>query len=295
VTQLRTLVEFSKLGTLAKVADSLGYTTGAISQQLSALEKRMGVPLLERVGRRSRLTPAGTLLVQYARRILALAQETETGVREIADAMAGTLRIGIFATSATHVVAPVTARMRELYPRLEVQLIEVPLEEVTLAVQRRDIDASLAINYSSAPIPRVEGLTLTSLTVEPFHLAVAADSPYGRDGRPGHLEEFVDAHWILTPGSTYFGQAIRAACRRHGFEPNVVHDVTDTVSSLSIVAAGLAVTPVTDLMAETFRGPGVRLVPVDHFFEREIVLVHSDESNRRATMEFIALLRQALN
>ena len=158
VTQLRTLVEFSKLGTLAKVADSLGYTTGAISQQLSALEKRIGVPLLERVGRRSRLTPAGLMLVQYGQRIIALARETETNVREIAEAMAGTLRIGVFATSVIHVVAPATARMRELYPRLQVRLIEVPLEEVTLAVQRHDVDAALAINYSSAPIPRGDGL-----------------------------------------------------------------------------------------------------------------------------------------
>ncbi|HEY2262071.1 MAG TPA: LysR family transcriptional regulator, partial [Streptosporangiaceae bacterium] len=68
--RLRLLRELKHRGTLAAVADALAYTPSAISQQLSVLEAEAGVPLLERAGRRLRLTPAAERLVEHTEAIL---------------------------------------------------------------------------------------------------------------------------------------------------------------------------------------------------------------------------------
>src|SRR3712207_9034747 len=68
--QLRMLREVANRHTIAAAADSLGYTSSAVSQQLSGLEKATGVAVLERVGRNVRLTDAGRGLVRHANELL---------------------------------------------------------------------------------------------------------------------------------------------------------------------------------------------------------------------------------
>ena len=65
VRRLRLLRELKIRGTLAGVADALAYSPSAVSQQLALLEKEVGVPLLQKVGRRVQLTPQAEILVAH--------------------------------------------------------------------------------------------------------------------------------------------------------------------------------------------------------------------------------------
>src|SRR4029450_7649134 len=65
------LRELSRLGSMREVADELGVTTSTVSQQIAALAREVGTPLVERAGRRVRLTPAGRRLAEHAVTILA--------------------------------------------------------------------------------------------------------------------------------------------------------------------------------------------------------------------------------
>jgi len=68
--KLHLLRELARRGTIAAVAEAVTFTPSAVSQQLSALEREAGVPLLERTGRTVTLTPAGQLLVEHAHAVL---------------------------------------------------------------------------------------------------------------------------------------------------------------------------------------------------------------------------------
>jgi DNA-binding transcriptional LysR family regulator len=85
VRRLRMLRELSERGTIAATADALGYSAPAVSQHLAALERQVGVALLERHGRRVALTPAAVLLVGRTERVLA---ELEAAEAELARATA---------------------------------------------------------------------------------------------------------------------------------------------------------------------------------------------------------------
>src|SRR5512145_146931 len=80
VRRLRLLVELSRRGTLAAVAEALAYSPSSVSQQLSQLEKEVGVPLLVQVGRRVQLTPQAELLVGHAEAVIERLEEAEADV-----------------------------------------------------------------------------------------------------------------------------------------------------------------------------------------------------------------------
>src|SRR3982750_3025623 len=99
VHRLRLLRELSYRHTIAAVAQALAYTPSAVSQQLSALEREAGVPLLERTGRRVTLTAAGVVLVEHAGTVLAALERTDAALAAAAAGPTGPLRIGAFPTA----------------------------------------------------------------------------------------------------------------------------------------------------------------------------------------------------
>ncbi len=210
LAKLRTLVEVRTAGSMTAAAVALGYTTGAVSQQMAALQRSVKAVLFVPVGRRVQLTDAGHLLADHAVRLLALARQTE-------EALAG-----------------------------------LP-------------------GRPQAPIPRAPDVALLVLATERFSIAIPAGSA-AREG-PASLLDFADERWILPPEHTAYGRAVHMACRRVGFEPRVDHTVTDTASTLALVAAGLGVAPVTDLML-TLRREGLTTVRVTEHVERTLVLAH---------------------
>src|SRR4051812_26904733 len=100
VRRLRLLRELALRGTIAAVAQALSFSPSAVSQQLAVLEREAGVPLLERTGRRVRLTPAGQNLARHAEAVL---QRLEQAAAELVDArhgLAGPLPIGTLPPAA---------------------------------------------------------------------------------------------------------------------------------------------------------------------------------------------------
>ena len=99
VRRLRVLRELAARGTIAATADALGYTAPAVSQQLAALEREAGVELLERNGRRRRLTPAGEELVARTEGILRELEAAEAAIERTTTPVAGVLRCAAFASA----------------------------------------------------------------------------------------------------------------------------------------------------------------------------------------------------
>ena len=105
VPQLSYLVAVASHATFSEAAASLGVTTSALSQGLSELERRVGVDLFERVGRRQVLRPEAEEVLAYARRVVA---DTRDLARWAASARAGTtghLRVGMIDAAASENVA----------------------------------------------------------------------------------------------------------------------------------------------------------------------------------------------
>src|SRR5699024_10869326 len=138
--QLRALVELRRQGTMRGAAQALGYTTGAVSQQLAGLERALGTPLLQRTGRRVSFTDAGLHLVGHAQRILDIEMDAVSAIEHGHAEPAGDLHVGVFATAAVDILPGVLGRAQFRHPELTVHTREVDVDDIYRSVASGAID-----------------------------------------------------------------------------------------------------------------------------------------------------------
>ncbi|MGI0519142.1 LysR family transcriptional regulator, partial [Microbacterium maritypicum] len=153
VNRLRMLVELSRRGTLSAVADALSYSKASVSQQLSALERDVGVPLLRRVGRGVQFTPQGNVLVAEAIGILDQLEHAEVAVAESLTEVTGTVRIAVFQSTAHSLLPRALEALKDRHPALRVEVTECDPETGLVGVSSRDFDLILAEQYPGRTRP----------------------------------------------------------------------------------------------------------------------------------------------
>jgi DNA-binding transcriptional LysR family regulator len=238
VRRLRLLRELSRLGTIAAVAETLSYTASAVSQQLSALERDAGVPLLERTGRRVRLTAEALTLVEHTEAILAILHEADADLASSTGSLTGTLRIGVFPTAVATLLTPAVVALSQDHPRLRLMVSELDPARGPDALRGDVLDVALLQEYDHVPLAEEAGLESEPLLEETVHLA-APDA--------GSLAERREASWIAgTPGTLCHTVTVRA-CEAVGYTPSIRHHADDFGAVLALVAAGQGVALVPDL------------------------------------------------
>src|SRR5690349_7063054 len=125
LTRLRLLRELAHRGTMTAVAEAHGLTSSAVSQQLAILEHEARVPLLERIGRRVRLTEAGTRLVAHAETILAGVEAAALDLKTTVEKPQGVIDIGCFPSVAKARVLPAALRLQKRHDELKIQIHEL--------------------------------------------------------------------------------------------------------------------------------------------------------------------------
>jgi DNA-binding transcriptional LysR family regulator len=258
VRRLRLLRDLAHLGTIAAVAAAHTYTPSAVSQQLAALEREAGVPLLQRTGRRVTLTSVGKILVRHAETVLADLERATAALTAARTGLSGPLRIGAFPTAMRTLLPAALVALGREHPGLELMVSEMDPAEVPDALRDRRLDIGLIHDYDVAPVQpdrALDGVPLLDETVylaAPAAAAAAVSDPV-RAAR--------DAAWIVgTPGTVCHTVALRI-CQTAGFTPQIRHYADDFATVLALVAAGQGVSLVPQLAAAQ-PPAAVRLVPL---------------------------------
>ena len=146
-------------------------TTSSVSQHVAALATEVGSPLVEPVGRRVRLTPAGRRLAEHAVTILAAVDAARRDL-DPSEEPHGVVRVAGFATAIRRSLLPVVAELATSHPGIEVRLSEYePLEALDL-LGRDDIDLALVYDYNLTPIALRTDMSATELWSMPWGLGV---------------------------------------------------------------------------------------------------------------------------
>jgi DNA-binding transcriptional LysR family regulator len=297
LTHVTTLSELVRRGTLAAAAEHLGYTPGAVSQHLAALEATLGVTLVERSGRHLVLTDAGRVMAEQAEELLATEARAVGATLSAHDAVAGPLVIGTWGSTAAALLAPLVQRMSTAFPAVTITSREVELDAAATSVRYGDVDIAFGLDYVDAPMPRDRSLRLVSLRPERFAIAVAGSVvPAASTAQPEYIEveALAALSWILPRESSQYGRAIRSGFRRLGFEPRVVHEVTDTAASLQLAAAGLGATVMTGLMRRLNTSLELTPLLMREPLTRQIVLISRGDVGQRQPVRVFIDEAQAL-
>jgi len=268
VHRLRLLVELSRRGTLSAVADALSYSKASVSQQLAALERDVGVPLLRRVGRGVQFTPQGNVLVAEAIGILDQLEHAQVAVAESLTEVTGTVRLAVFQSTAHSLLPRALAALGERHPALRVEVTERDPESGLVGVSSRDYDLILAEQYPGHTRPIHADLDRVVLAHDAIALA-------RRPGAPGVADPVAALWatraepWVLEPAGTASRAWAEQLCRTAGFEPDVRFELADLTAHVRLIHAGLAVGLLPELVwaGDT---PTVDLAPLPQEPRREI-------------------------
>ncbi|MEV0903026.1 LysR substrate-binding domain-containing protein [Actinoplanes sp. NPDC049802] len=245
VRRLRLLSDLHRLGTIAAVAEARAYTPSAVSQQLAALEREAGVPLLERTGRRVAFTAAGQVLVRHAETILVALEEAGAAIAAVRTGPAGPVRIGAFPSAMRTLLPHVLVDLGREHPALELTVTEIDPVAVPAALRERTLDVGLLNDYDIAPAAAGPALDSVPLLEETVHLAEPAGTAAGA------LAGTADVPWILATPGTLCHEVTLRVCRAAGFTPRARHHADDFATVLALVAAGQGVSLVPELAAVT--------------------------------------------
>ncbi|MEU3989626.1 LysR substrate-binding domain-containing protein [Streptomyces platensis] len=253
--RLRLLRELKHRGTLAAVATALSYSPSSVSQQLSQLETEVGVPLLEPVGRRVRLTQQAEILVAHTEAVLERLERAEADIATSLTDLTGTLRVASFQTAALALVPPALTSLRGSHPRLRVHVMQMEPERALPGLLARDFDLVIAEEYPGNPNPRPDELEQEELCHDPLWLAHphragtggAADATDAA-GPTARLRALADHPWVLEPEGTAARHWAMTLCRSADFEPDVRFESTDLLLHLRLVEQGHAAALLPDLV-----------------------------------------------
>src|SRR6202050_1422225 len=177
VRKLLLLRELARRATIAAVAEALCYTPSAVSQQLAALERDAGVPLLQRTGRRVSLTPAGAALAGQTEEILALLERAAAGLAAARTGLTGPLRIGAFPTAMRTILPAALVALGQDHPGLELMVTELDPAAVPDALRAGTLDVALTHEYDYVQTRPDPALDTEPLIEETIYLASSGGVP----------------------------------------------------------------------------------------------------------------------
>src|SRR5829696_7935958 len=150
--RLLTFREVANRGSFSRAADALALTQPAVSQQVAALERQLGVRLLDRGPGGPTPTEAGALLLTHADAIAGRLAQADRQLGELVAAERETLRIGAFASALGSVVPAAIVRLREERPELQFEAGESSARDSGAAVA--DGRLHVAVCFQDATLAR---------------------------------------------------------------------------------------------------------------------------------------------
>jgi DNA-binding transcriptional LysR family regulator len=279
----------AQAGSMTLGAERLDISQPAVSKQVQELERALGVYLFDRIGRRVRLSRAGEVLADYARRLFALAHEAEEAMADVRAVRRGRLVIGASTTIGSYLLPAVVAEFWRRYPNVEL-LVEV---ENTEQVHRRLVGRELDVGLTEGCVEDEE------LDPEVFHrdeLVVIAASGHPLAGLPrvsvGAVRQ--EPFLLREPGSGTREVEERALARLK-LPVRVVMALGSTEAIKRVVAEGVALAIVSRLAVRAECAAGtLAVLPVAGLrIDRPLYLVRrKGRRDSPALQTFCGVLRE---
>lgn len=239
--RLQVLRVLQQQQSMTAVAATLHLTPSAVSQQVRLLSQDLGVDLVQRHGRRIRLTPAAESLVAYADDLYAGWEQLVTDLRDTTSALpAQRLRLCGFSTGVAGVLGPAAARLRGSHPELLVEVSEADAAECHARLLTGRADVALVVPSSSGPADDRSRVEQRRLLDDPFDLLVPAGHALAARAAVD-LAEAADEAWVGAPYGSDQHRLMEAAWLAAGFRARVPHEARDWNAMVAMVGQGLGV------------------------------------------------------
>jgi DNA-binding transcriptional LysR family regulator len=233
--QLQTLSEVLALGSFSAAAARLRLTQPAVSLQIRELEKRLGVRLIERMGKRAYATPAGEELLGHARRLANDAEQALAAMRRHREGWLGRVRLGTSVAVCTYLLPPVLASLRHKHPDLEVVITVGTTENVVAQINANELDVGVV----TMPVKAHPALDVEPLREDPMVAFFPGEErKLPLRATPQHL---ASRGLILSQRASQTYKLIEGWFQTAGIELRPIMELGNTEAIKTLVAAGVGV------------------------------------------------------
>lgn len=291
VQTLRVVKAIADSGSITGAAAALGFSQPAISQHIKRLERRLGLPLVERVGRRVRLTEAGRVLARHAPAVTTALDAAAGELAELQGLRSGRVRLVGFPSATPTIVPRLLADLASQQPGYTVTYVEAEPPEAVEAVRDDRADIALTFSYpgdrddphgSSA-----RGLSVHTIGRDPMLVVLPVAHAAAREPTID-VAALSEENWIA--GCPRCRGHLLELCGRAGFIPRITFETDNFVAVESLVAQGIGVATLPRLAVGSLpRLPGVATVALPAGEERTLHVVTARGADRvptvRATLD----------
>lgn len=253
VAELRIVKAVGDTGSVTAAAAALGYSQPAVSQQLRRLESRLGMAVVERVGRRMRLTEAGRILARHAASITTALGAVAGELADLSGGRTGTVRLVGFPSASPTVLPRLMRRLAETDPGVSLTYVEAEPPEAVAAVRADRADIALTFSHpgggTDAHGDSIRGLDARRIGAEDLLLVLPEGHPRTTDDVV-ELEALAADDWIA--GCPRCRSHLLDSCARSGFLPRIRFETDNVAAVEQLVAQQVGVATLPRLAVASF-------------------------------------------
>jgi LysR family hydrogen peroxide-inducible transcriptional activator len=234
--QLQYVVAVADLGGFGRAAEQCHVSQPSLSAQVALVEEQLGVQIFERSRQGVRVSSAGAVIVEQARRVLGAQRELEEVAAHLRNPFHGTFRIGVIPTVGPYLLPEITPELARLYPHLTLVWREERTAQLIRQIKEGALDGAIVALESN-----IEHLEHATLAWDPFVLAAASGHPLAGSNKPVRLSALTGARVLLLEDGHCFRDQAWSLCGPLGAS-EMSFRATSLTTLVQMVGAGSSVT-----------------------------------------------------
>lgn len=283
--QLRALRELGERGSIAAVAAALHVTPSSVSQQLSALQRRVGVPLTYKNGRRTALTDAGRALALAAVEVEVALQRAEQAVAQFHSEPQGVVAVAAFHSAALALFGPLLTNLNAP-GQPSVTLSDFDVAQESFPALTQDHDLVIAHRWTGSP-PWPASVRVEPLLFEPMDLVIRKDHRLATKDSIDP-EDLRGETWVAVHQAFPLENAIEQIAGIAGAEARIAHRINEFFVAAAVVAASDCVALMPRYTTDMQHHPDLLLRPISRLGPgRHIDCLARPETLERANVKTV--------
>ncbi len=253
--QLRYFLAVVQAGRFTAAARACNVSQPSLSIQIAKLEDELGGPLFERTRKGGKLTARGETFLPRAKAILEQMESAREDAKALSGLTMGKVSLGCMPTTGAHLLPPVLTAFRKAYPKIQVQLKEESSPDLAKDLEQGEVELAIMDEAGLSS-------TLAHQTILTEELLLALPTKHPLAGKNSlTLKQVAEEPFILMKSGHGFRQITLDFYQKAGIEPKVVFESGGIETVQALVAAGLGISLVPQMVAKF---PGVAYSEISH-------------------------------